>query len=81
MPDELLQRLHGALESPVFDAQAQGRNFSVAMTDATAALLAGADGVLDHLDRHGLVGLAVAADGHVLASPGLSGLATPAGVR
>jgi len=35
---ESLQRLHGALESPVFDAQAEGRSFSVAMTDATAAL-------------------------------------------
>jgi thiamine biosynthesis lipoprotein len=53
----------------------------LAEAHATAALLVGADGVLDHLDRHGLVGLAVAADGHVLASPGLSGLATPAGVR
>jgi DNA-binding transcriptional LysR family regulator len=35
---ESLQRLQGALEAQVFDAQAQGHSFSVAMADATAAL-------------------------------------------
>lgn len=53
----------------------------LAEAHATAALLAGSDGVLDHLDRHGLAGVAVSTDGHVLASPGLSGLATPVAAR
>jgi thiamine biosynthesis lipoprotein len=53
----------------------------LAEAHATAALLAGADGVLDHLDHHGLTGVAVTADGHVLASPQLLDLASPVGAR
>lgn len=53
----------------------------LAEAHATAALLAGADGVLDHLRRHGLDGVACANDGRVLTSAGLSGLVTPEVVR
>jgi thiamine biosynthesis lipoprotein len=40
----------------------------LAEVHATAALLAGSRGVVDHLDRHHLSGLAVGLDGHVTAT-------------
>ena len=56
----------------------------LAEAHATAAILAGSELVIDHLDRHQLTGVAVTTDGDVLttddvaelAGPGTSGLAT-----
>lgn len=45
-----------------------------AETHATAAILAGSEHVVDYLDRHGLSGLAVAADDRVLATEDLAEL-------
>ena len=58
----------------------------LAEAHATAAILAGSDGVVDHLDRHELTGVAVTLDGDVLCTADvaeLTGLTTSAttGVR
>jgi thiamine biosynthesis lipoprotein len=44
----------------------------LAEAHATAAILAGSDHVVDHLDRHGVSGVAVTADGRVLTTDDLS---------
>ncbi len=44
----------------------------IAEAHATAALLAGSDGAIDHLDRHGLTGLAVGLDGSRYATADLA---------
>lgn len=49
----------------------------LAEAHATAALLAGAEQVVDHLDRHELSGLAVTSCGQVLATRDLMALARP----
>ena len=49
-----------------------GRSGWLAEAHATAALLCGANDVVDYLDHHDLSGIAVALDGHVLATPDLS---------
>jgi len=46
---------------------------------ATAALLAGSEGVLDYLDRHELDGLATALDGTTLTTPALAPARVPEG--
>lgn len=49
----------------------------LAETHATAAILAGSEQVIDHLDRHQLTGVAVTADGHVLTTRDVTELAGP----
>ncbi len=49
-----------------------GRSGWLAEAHATAALLSGAHDVVDYLDHHELSGIAVALDGHVLATTDLS---------
>ena len=44
----------------------------IAEAHATAALLAGSDGAIDHLDRHGLTGLAVGLDGSLQSTADLA---------
>jgi thiamine biosynthesis lipoprotein len=46
----------------------------LAEAHATAAILAGSEGVVDYLDRHELTGLAVTADDRVLATDDLAAL-------
>lgn len=49
----------------------------LAEAHATAAILAGSESVIDHLDRHQLTGAAVTTDGEVLTTPDVAGLAGP----
>jgi thiamine biosynthesis lipoprotein len=49
----------------------------LAEAHATAAVLAGSDSVIDHLDRHELTGVAVTADGDVLTTHDVAELAGP----
>lgn len=51
----------------------------LAEAHATAAILSGSEHVIDYLDRHELSGLAVAADGRVLATEDLSELCSEPG--
>jgi thiamine biosynthesis lipoprotein len=47
----------------------------LAEAHATAAILAGSESVIDHLDRHELTGVAVTTDGDVLTTHDVAGLA------
>jgi thiamine biosynthesis lipoprotein len=49
----------------------------LAEAHATAAILAGSELVIDHLDRHQLTGVAVTTDGDVLTTPDVAELAGP----
>ena len=50
----------------------------LAEAHATAAILAGSESVIDHLDRHELTGVAVTADGEVLTTHDVAELTAPA---
>jgi len=53
----------------------------LAEAHATAAILAGSDHVIDHLDRHQLTGVAVTAEGDVLTTRDVAELAGPTSSR
>jgi len=50
----------------------------LAEAHATAAILAGSESVIDHLDRHELTGVAVTTDGEVLTTHDVAELTAPA---